>query len=357
MSASITRVRTAGQVVEVSGATGRLDTELRAALGRPPRRRTAPCDAGPVSLRSEIVASLPGPGPDDVVVTRGVWRTPAGEVLLAHAGGSGWAQRWRLHDRVEVRSAWQPRAVDRAAAIAAPARRRALQAQVLVHHPALWAAAAGGLVPLHVSVVEVDGLVVVLAGPGGVGKSTLVATALRSGARAWCDNLAVSDGRVLAPVAEPLRLDASVRLPEQTPGGRRAMHGRREHLFEAHGTVVEPDLLVLVRRADPGRPTAVTTVPPERVRDMLVAGTYAAGELQRLWPLAAQLALATGRGPGHLDVAGVAARLVAHRPTVELALGAPVGARLAQVLAGPLAEARTAGGHTGRRTTRSGVGA
>ena len=52
-------------------------------------------------------------------------------------------------------------------------RFRALRGQVLLHYPVLWWACLQGRAPLHVSVVEVEGTVVVLAGPGGLGKTTL----------------------------------------------------------------------------------------------------------------------------------------------------------------------------------------
>jgi hypothetical protein len=43
-----------------------------------------------------------------------------------------------------------------------------------------------------------------------------------------------------------------------------------------------------------------------------------AGELRRFWPLAATLALATGLGPAHPDVSGVAAMLAARLPCAEV---------------------------------------
>ena len=46
-----------------------------------------------------------------------------------------------------------------------------------------------------------------MRGPGGVGKSTLLAAELAGGGRATSDNLCVSDGREVWGLVEPLRLE------------------------------------------------------------------------------------------------------------------------------------------------------
>jgi hypothetical protein len=75
----------------------------------------------------------------------------------------------------------------------------------------------------------------------------------------------------------------------------------------------------------------------------LVAGTYAAGELRRFWPLVAVLGLATGRGPVHPAVELVAGILTARLPCYELELGLPPGPRLGEMLADELNAVRTKG--------------
>ncbi len=54
-----------------------------------------------------------------------------------------------------------------------------------------------------------------------------------------------------------------------------------------------------------------------------------AGELRRFWPLAATLALATGIGPAHPDVCGIAAALAARLPCLDVRVAhgspAPIG--------------------------------
>ena len=295
---------------------------------------------GPAGLALDNLLPPP-PEATSQVVTRGVCAGPAG-VLIRSVGGSGFTQLWSLDQaqgddaaaRVRVSSRWSPSAAEAAAARLLPQRSRALRAQVLLHYPALWTAlVTSGMSPLHVSVVEVEGLSVLLAGPGGVGKSSLVADALAHGARAVCDNLAVSDGRTVHGVVEPLRLPA-----ELGEGGRRAAHGRREHRWPGRLSSLRPDLVVVVRRDDHGT-TDLRPLPRRRAAQQLVAGTYAAGELQRFWPLVAQLALA-GLGPTQPPVQRTASRLTAHLPCYELTLGRPTArteatrGRLAHLLTG-----------------------
>ena len=134
-------------------------------------------------------------------------------------------------------------------------------------------------------------MVVLLAGPGGVGKSTLVSRAVAEGARATCDNLAVSDGTTAYGLRESMRLDAGTQPAGQTG---RTTHGRRELAWDSQVPSLRPDLVVVLRRGD-GRGCA--HVAPEVAQRALVAGTFAAGELRRFWTLTAVLGLATGVGP------------------------------------------------------------
>lgn len=284
-------------------------------------------------------------GDFDTVVTRGVRVEPAaGGVLVQSAGGSGHTQWWSAGENLRVCSRWRPSPPERAAAALLARRRRALQAQVLLHYPALWWAGVRGLAPLHAAVIAVDGLVVLLAGPGGVGKSTLMAAAIAEGGLAMCDNLAVSDGICAHGLAEPMRLEASQssRAHWAGPAGARTTHGRRDHAWGDRPAALVPDLVVAVRRGTGDR-AEVRTAPPATAARALVAGTFAAGELRRYWPLCAVLALATGLGPEVPPVVGVARRLTERVPCLDLRLGRSPGASLRDVLAGPLAEIRRQG--------------
>jgi hypothetical protein len=259
-------------------------------------------------------------------LTRGVWYAPD-TVVMDSVGGSGFSQVWRCAEgRLEVRARWTPSLLERGATVLS-SRSNALRAQVLVHYPALWWAGTRGYAPLHVSVVEIDGVVVVLAGPGGVGKSTLVAHALALGARAACDNVAVCDGEVAQGLREPLRLAVADAGPTY---GARTTHGRREVHWDGRVASLCPDLVLVVRR---GNGPFVRPLEPQEARRALVAGTYAAGELRRFWVLTALLGLATGLGPVHPRVDEVAHRLTTRLPCYELVLGQAPGVGLHTLLA------------------------
>jgi hypothetical protein len=270
-------------------------------------------------------------------VTRGV-EAGGGKVLLRSVGGSGFDQVWDLrHDTLEVRSRWVPGPLERGATVL-QSRHQALRAQVLLHYPALWWAGSRGLAPLHVSVLELDGVVVLLAGPGGVGKSTLVAQAVAEGARATCDNLAVSDGTTAHGLRESMRLEVGTQPAGQA--GRATTHGRRELAWDSQVPSLRPDLVVVLRRGDGPR---LRTVDPDVAQRALVAGTFAAGELRRFWTLTAVLGLATGRGPVVPAVEETARRLCTRLPCVELELGDRPGPSLREMLARRLDQVHGAG--------------
>jgi len=326
-------LHTAGNRVAVHGSET-VVRSLTAAAGGPERSSLAAADVPNVVLSVE---SDRHPFTTDgfEVVTRGAWAIGSSEVVLESVGGSGFDQRWVIEaDGLRVTSRWRPSLQEAAVARLLPARHRALSSQVLLHYPALWFAVQRGFVPLHVSVVEIGGVVVLLAGAGGVGKSTLVSRALADGARATCDNLAVCDGATAYGVAEPLRLE--------TGAGRRAAHGRREQAWPHRVRSLPPELVVVLRRGTQEKPELREVSPVDAARG-IVAGTYAAGELRRFWSIAAVVASATGRGPVHPPIEQIASRLANRLPCVELRLGREPGAGLTDLLRRPLAAVRTGG--------------
>jgi len=334
-----TLLRTAGSVVAVDDHVGSLHATVLTATGT-----CQPYSSSHNGLADITLSLERGRRRFDLrdcePVTRGAWVGPSGNAVIESAGGSGFAQHWSIaDDGLHVRSRWAPSAAEAAAAALLPARFRALRAQVLVHYPAMWWAAHQGHAPLHVSVVEIEGVAVLLAGPGGVGKSTLVARELAAGATATCDNLAVCDGVVAYGLTEPLRLPAELALSAR---GFRTTHGRREQAWQGQVPALRPDLVVVVRRGTQSRPE-VRPIGVATAQRALVAGTYAAGELRRFWPLAAVLGLATGRGPVHPAVELVAGLLSARLPCFELELGRRPGPSLAAMLADPLSEVRREG--------------
>jgi hypothetical protein len=228
---------------------------------------------------------------------------------------------------LDIVARWRPAVTERVAGIVLPARSRLLLRAVLMQYPALWRAQQRGRAPLHASVCETGpgGRTVLLAGPGGVGKSTLVHGELVRGAAATCDNLCVSDGRLTWGVAEPLRLPAGT--GGRRGRGRRMPHGRREAPWPERLDCMLPDQLIAVVRNPCGAPDVAPCDPAEAAR-YLAAGTYMAGELRRYWAFAATLALGTGVGSSHPPVTEVAAALSSELPCLKVALGHVPGALL-----------------------------
>jgi hypothetical protein len=319
-------VRTAGLTLDLEDLTHRHTASLARATDTGTCVAIADPDVRVVVERRRHMFRTTGMAP----VTRGVW-SAADTMVIDSVGGSGFSQLWRCHqDHLEVRARWTPSWLEKGATVLG-SRRDALRGQVLLHYPAMWWAVTRGYAPLHVSVLEIDGVVAVLAGPGGVGKSTLVAQALGRGARAACDNVAVCDGEVAHGLREPLRLAVADGGPAS---GARTTHGRRELSWDRRVPTLRPDLVLVVRRGDGPH---VRAIDPQHARRALVAGTYAAGELRRFWALTALLGLATGHGPVLPPVDEVAQRLTSRLPCFELELGQTPGAGLHTLLAPHLA--------------------
>jgi len=249
------------------------------------------------------------------LVSRGAW-SDGDRTVLANAGGSGFDLAVRAEpELLRVQARYRPTTSLRAANTALSARFALLAGQILLHYPAIWRAGWRGRAPLHVAAyVGPDGATMI-AGPAGVGKSTLLAAAIRDGAAVTADNLCVADGRDCYGVAEPLRLEPG-RLAG--PTGRDTSHGRSEQPMRGRLPSVRPDRILVLERAPV---TELGGIEPGLASRALVAGTYAAGELRRYWQLAALLALATGRGPAAAPVTAVAERFTDRLPCQLLRVG------------------------------------
>ena len=251
------------------------------------------------------------------LIGRGAWAARP-RALIEDACSSGFDLLVEPRGPVlHVAARYRPAPRTRAANTLLGARFRLLAAQTLLHYPALWWASVHGRVPLHVSVTSGTGGVTMIAGPGGVGKSTMLAAGLKQGERATADNLCACDARHAYGVVEPLRVDGG-------RGRAAATHGRSEHALPGRVPSLEPDRLVVLRRAAGPRASGGPLPSAEAARE-LVAGTYMAGELRRFWAFAGTLALATGIGPAHPDVPGVAVALAGRLPCFEvrMAHGSP----------------------------------
>jgi hypothetical protein len=256
-------------------------------------------------------------------LTRGAYRR-GGAVVLHNACGSGFDLRVRADDRLRIEASWRPPRRDRLAAVALRSRFHLLVRAALLQYPAMWWAGRSGRAPLHAAAIEVDGAVALLAGPGGIGRSTLLLDALAAGGRACSDNLCLSDGRTVHGLVEPVRVEGGA--------GRRMPHGRREMALPSRVRSLVPDRLILLRRD--GFPySTVRPLDPAHAAEAMVAGTYMAGELRRYWAFASTLALGTGVGPAHPPIGAVATTLAGHVPCWEVMLGAKPTAGLRELLA------------------------
>jgi len=312
-------LRTAGLVVHVDGDAPWTELVRESCAGQQMPGPAATADVHVMVSDDATVSARTG----HRLVTRGAW-TDGREVVLTDACSSGLdvvvrTGRGTLEVVARPLRGWRQRALG----LAAPDRQVLLQRAVLVQYPALWWAGTKGQVPMHVSAATVDGFAVVLAGPGGVGKSTLVATLTGPTDAPVSDNLCTTDGRTVHGLLEPTRAEGG--------SGRRMPHGRRESPWSTHVDSVRPDAVLVLSRGD-GDAVEVIRIDPDAAARELVGGTYAAGELRRYWAYAATLALGTGLGPAHPPVADVAAALAGRVPVLGVRLPRAPGTTLGEIV-------------------------
>jgi hypothetical protein len=270
------------------------------------------------------------------VLTRDACRRP-GQVMVRNACSSGLDLLvTATKPTLDVVARWRPPASVRGASALLRARSRLLIRAVLLQYPPMWWSQQRGRVPLHASLCTVgaaDAPTVLIAGPGGVGKSTLVNAELARGARSASDNLCVSDGRTAWGLVEPRRV------PAGDPGaghGRRMPHGRREAPWPNRVDEVVPGMLLVLRRGN-AKATSMVPCSTDEAARFLIAGTYMAGELRRYWALAATLALGTGLGDTHPAIETVAEALSTGMPCFQIVLGERHGTSLGNLLPAPTA--------------------
>jgi hypothetical protein len=246
------------------------------------------------------------------LLTRGAWQRD-GEVVVADVCTTGFDLHVRIADgRPHFTYRFRPPARSRVAGWALRSRFHLLVRSALVQFPALWWAGVLGRAPLHASALATRAGTPLLVAASGVGRSTLLVRELERGGRATGDNLAVSDGRTVCGLVEPVRVEGG--------GGRRMPHGRSELAMAGRAEALDPTCVVVLERADSAT-SALVPCPPERAARALAASTYMAGELRRFWPLAAELAAGTGHGPAHPPVQAVADALADALPCWTLRLG------------------------------------
>jgi len=259
-------------------------------------------------------------------LTRGAWSDGA-TVVMHDACSSGADLRLRPGPAgLEVEARARPAPTTRALTLLAPSRAQLLWRAAMLQYPALWWAGVRGAVPLHVSALRVGGVAVVLAGPGGVGKSTLLRDAMVRSAVGVSDNVCVTDGTRVHGLLEPLR---------GTDGtGRRMPHGRREEPWRERLDALDVDRVLVLQRGS-GEEVRVSPTSAADAARVMTAGTYAAGELRRYCAFAATLALATGIGPAHPPVEDRATVLAGSVPCARVTLPAGPGTAVEDLLLEP----------------------
>lgn len=315
--------RTAGLRLELCSTSARWIRFAREAFGG---HELGPTDgAARPDVRVVVeVGAAPFPRPGMRSLTRGAWSDGA-RVLLEDACTSGVDLLVMPgEDHLDVEARYRPSWSTRALGRLAPDRAVLLLRDALLLYPAMWWAGRSGAAPLHVSAVRVANQVVALAGPGGVGKSTLVHAAMAGGAWPVSDNLCIGTATQLAGVLEPLRVEGGT--------GRKMPHGRREIGWLRRLAQGEVEQMLLLRRGGEDR-VEVGPMDPRAAADVVVGGTYAAGELRRFWAFAATVALGTGIGPVHPPVDAVAAGLCSSVPCHEVRLPDGGGTRLDTLVA------------------------
>jgi hypothetical protein len=228
-------------------------------------------------------------------VLLGPTRTVARRLEVAAAGPPALLWRRAAGLPVDLRAVWSADRLFLTACLARDRREQLLRRlrpqrlpQQLLYllgiYPSAWLARRrDGAALLHASAVELGGHGLLVAGPGGVGKSSLAAAALALGGRLVSDNLVLATTQRVRGWHEPVRLAAGAATPGLTDLGGNGWHGRRDHALATDRWTpsVRPSLVVLPQLAD------VTAVRPEQdagpwAGRLLALGALA-GELTR-WP-------------------------------------------------------------------------
>jgi hypothetical protein len=303
------RLQTAGELIVVDTELAWAGRLIARATGRPAEAPTGLVPS--VQLRVQARTD-PFPLTGLRPVTRDAY-TDGRQTVLHNACGSGFDLLVVVGAQLAVTARYRPRHLLRATNRVLARRFAQLAGQVLVHYPVLWRAGWRGRVPLHGSVFSTAEGTPLLAGPAGVGKSTVLVNALAAGAVATSDNLCCADAALCYGLAEPVRMDTA-----RGRHGRRTSHDRVEQPLGGRVSELAPDRLVVLER---GPVTDVCPLVPAEAARALVAGTYAAGELRRYWSFAATLALATGWGPAHPPIAEIAAGYAERLPCRRVRVG------------------------------------
>ena len=216
-------------------------------------------------------------------------------------------------------------------------------ARYLVHFPVAWhLGRARGWTLIHASAVAAEDQAVLVAGPGGAGKTTTcVGLMARAGVRLVTENLLFTDGRHVFPMREPIRLtDESLALlgePQRrtlVPLGL-AGGAKGKSLFrlpnDQTSRPVRPVALFIPRFAAQG---SLHPIAPEMASELLWATNRLTLELNDFYWYTAALDLLCPEAGHAVRQTSVLARLTAHTPCYALGIdrGAGVEAVVERIL-------------------------
>ncbi|MBX3026843.1 hypothetical protein KF840_18195 [bacterium] len=245
---------------------------------------------------------------------------------------------------------WLRRAVYRRSLPTLRRRRFTTLLYYLVYYPCFWWLEHRGLGhPIHAGGVQLPDGIVALAGPSGVGKSTLVAgLASDPTARLLSDTFLIQRGTSVRAVPEPLLLDQWSRgwlgsnadvllpIPHRYSLGRGGFHWPDEQLVGGG----EVRLLVFPQRA---ATHYVRPLPPQQAQGRIRAGDLIVNDVRRYWAYASVLEVLD---PTPLVQAREQslAELVNRVPAFEVGLTADVPRPVMVGLINGLLQRETAGG-------------
>jgi len=200
----------------------------------------------------------------------------------------------------------------------------------LVYYPCFWWLEHNeDFYPIHAAFVEIDGEVIVLAGPSGVGKSTVtVALAASPGAKLLSDTFLLHNGPTVRPVREPILLSDWSRqwlgeAAEQLQPIRwrycldRGGFGWPVKKLSEGG---QARVILFPHRATHNY---VRPVPPSEAHALLSAGDFVVNDLRRYWAYAAVLEMLERRTLMQDREAQLSA-LTASVPSYEIGLSTEV---------------------------------
>lgn len=214
-------------------------------------------------------------------------------VLQARRAGEGLQVQGDYHfylnrnpQRDRLRRVWERRALD-----ARREKRFATLLYYLAYYPAMWWLENHAAThPLHAAGVAGERGAIVLAGPSGVGKSTLTVALTAAGGNPLSETFLLHRGRDLVAVPEPVLLDT---FSQRWLGDGAAQLGRApgSFVFERDGFHLEHNVrqapaaaIVLPRRASPA---GIAPLTPAVAHRRISGGHQLVKDMRRYWAFAA----------------------------------------------------------------------